>query len=226
MIKKLFLVLLLGIMSVYGSYAAKKDTLAVSPAKVNVKLNGLIAIGVINPAFEVRISKRFTAQLETFAVIAPKNYLGTGYPLTLGTGFLEGRYYIKEAFRGFYVGGHVGYGIYRMNKNIYPIKVGSSLDYEKNKESLQYGQNFMSGITLGYTFAIGKHWGIELSWGLGYQLSLYEDLYPNADNTVRADTDSRGHTNYTDTSMSRLRLNRSAEWMPAYKGGVFVSYKF
>jgi hypothetical protein len=181
--------------------------------KVNVKLNAVVAVGVVNPAIEVRVMQHFSVQLEGLGIFAPRNFLGTGYPLSLAASFGEFRYYPKEVFKGFYCAANVGFGVYRMNKNVYPFKWGSSLNYMKDPRSVMVGQNLMAGATLGYVFTFKRndHWGIEISWGLGWQGSTYEAYTPKDDGSK---------------DFNHVELNGSGEWLPAYKGGVFISYRF
>ena len=216
-------------LAVSATEAVKSDPFKGVPSRVNVKLNGLVALTVINPVVEVRISKHFTGQLEFYGIFAPHKFLWTDYPLSLGIGYLDGRYYIKEAFKGFSAGVTVGYGVFRMNKNVNPFKVGSALVGEYPKETVQVGQVILLGITLGYTFNIGEHWGIEISLGGGWTQAYYEGYSPNEDNIVTERSKPSGGTDkvsdYYDSSISRVRMNNSAQWMP-FKGGVFVCYKF
>ena len=138
--------------------------------------------------------------------IAPKNFLGTGYPLSLATGFGEMRYYPKETFKGFFCGANIGFGIFRMNKNIYPEFITG---YKKNPDSIFVGQALLAGLTIGWSFNLPKNWGIEIFWGGGYTRSEYEAYTPKEDGSV-----------------TYREWNASAEWLPGYKGGVFITYCF
>ena len=178
----------------------KRAKIETSDLRIGVKLNGLLAIGVINPAVEFKVFKNGTVQLEAMGVFQPKGFLGSDKPLTLGTAFGEFRYYIKSAFDGFYVGGHAGWGVYRLSKGLAPGYGGAY------PNSYQVGSNMMFGATIGYQLNLTKHWALELSWGAGWQESVYEGY--KADGT------------------QYVALNRSGEWLPAYKGGLFVAYRF
>lgn len=70
----------------------------------------------------------------------------------------------------------------------------------------------MAGLTLGYihTFKKNPHWSIEVNWSLGRQWARYE-----------------GYTNYNDgTIKEHTPANGSAEYMPFYRGGIFLAYKW
>ena len=72
-----------------------------------------------------------------------------------------------------------------MNKNILHKYFGWSpdLNYKKDEHSIQTGESWMAGLTLGYihTFKKNPHWSIEVNWSLGRQWARYE-----------------GYTNYND----------------------------
>lgn len=192
------------------------DSLQVSPftPRVNVKMSALAAIGIVNPAVEFRLDKKWSMQLEGMGVFAGNNFLGTGYPLQMGAFFVEGRYYFKQVFHGFFVAPNVGAGAFRLNKNILHKFFGWSpdLNYKKSENSVQTGANIMGGLTLGYvhTFKKNPRWSVEVNWSLGRQWARYEDhLY-----------DENG------TPTGHVPVNGSAEYMPFYRGGIFVAYKW
>ncbi len=171
------------------------------PNRIAVKLNAAVVVGIINPSIEFRVHNNITVALESFACFAPKGFLFTKIPLTIATAFVEGRYYPIQSFRGFFVGPNIGYGVWRLSKGIVPAY------WHTYPNEYQVGSNFMAGLTLGYQFTLTKHWGLELSWGGGYSISLYE-----------------GHRS-SDGSMY-VGLNKSGEWLPAYKGAVNIIYKW
>ena len=184
----------------------KQETASKNFPRTAVKLNAAIFAGVINPAVEFRIAKHFTVQLETMGCFQQNGFLWTDIPVTLATAWLEAHYYPKEAFSGFFVGPNFGYGVYRMSKGIAPGYWGSYPD------SYQVGNNVMIGATIGYAFRIGSHWGIELSWGAGWQLSFYEGHIMTDDPETNGDM--------------YVGWNKSGEWLPAYKAAINVVYRW
>lgn len=204
------------IMAIFSARASQGDSLQVEPSvpRTNVKMSALAVIGIVNPAVEFRLDKKWSMQLEGLGIFAGNNFLGTGYPLQMGAFFVEGRYYFKQVFRGFFVAPNVGVGAFRLNKNILYKFFGWSpdLDYEKNKNSVQTGANLMAGLTLGYvhTFKKNPHWSVEINWSLGRQWARYEDhLFDE-----------------NETPTGHVPVNGSAEYMPFYRGGIFVAYKW
>ncbi len=175
--------------------------------RVAVKLNGLLLAGVVNPAVEFAVHNNISVQLEGMGVFYHDHVPFLNIPLVLGLSFIEGRFYPKEVYRGFYAGPNLGWGVWKMNKSIAPGYFGSY-----NNNSVQYGHNVMLGLNLGYQWILSKRWSLDLNLGLGWQHSTYEGY--------------RDGVLYNDPSIPEDRPNRSAEWMPAYKGGLFLSYRF
>ncbi len=185
-----------------------RQTLVALPGKrVAVKLNGLLLAGVVNPAVEFAVHNNISVQLEGMGVFYHDHVPFLNFPLVLGLSFIEGRFYPKEVYRGFYAGPNLGWGVWKMNKSIAPGYFGSY-----NNNSVQYGHNVMLGLNLGYQWVLSKRWSLDLNLGLGWQHSTYEGY--------------RDGVLYNDPSIPEGRPNHSAEWMPAYKGGLFFSYRF
>lgn len=185
--------------SAYGEDSEKNQI--ISEQRIAVKLNGAALLGVINPAIEIKVHDQFSVQLEGMGIFYPYGIPGTELPLNLGATFLEAHWYPKGTFRGFYLGPNFGWGMWRLTKGLVPAYWGTYPD------SYQVGTNIMAGLTLGYQFCIGKHWGIDIAWGLGYSNSAYE-----------------GHRT-SDGSMY-VGWNHSGEWLPAYKGAVNIVYRW
>ena len=181
--------------------------------RTNVKLSALAAIGIVNPAVEFRVDEKWSVQLEGMGVFAAENFLGTGYPLQMGAAFVEARWYPKGVFGKFFLAPNVGGGAFRLNKNILHKFFGwaSDLNYKKPENEIQIGHNFIGGVTLGYVFTFPKnpHWSIEANWSFGRQWAKYES-YIHVENK----------------KILYGEMGGSAEYMPFYRGGIFVAYKW
>ncbi|MFA6199903.1 MAG: DUF3575 domain-containing protein [Bacteroidales bacterium] len=200
--KKIFL-LLIGILFVIQTTFAQTDKYIVVE-KLNrseVKLNSLILLGIINPAIEAYATEHTSLQLEAIGIFYPRNFLWTGEPLTLVSAFLEYRYYFKANHHGFFLGPNAGIGVFRMSKGVIPI-IGDSYD---GSGTLQYGYNMMLGLDIGYKFNLSEYCFLEICFSPGYQVARYEGF-----------TSDRG---------MYVGLNKSGEWLPAYKGGVSLNFK-
>lgn len=206
-------VITLWVMCVFSTLSVNAQLSDTFVPRTNVKLSALAAIGIVNPAVEVRVDEKWSVQLEGMGVFAAKNFLGTGYPLQMGAAFVEARWYPKGVFRKFFLAPNLGGGAFRMNKNILHKFFGwaPDLDYKKPENSVQIGHNYMGGITLGYVFTFKKnpHWSIEANWSLGRQWAVYESYSHKGDELVL-----------------HGEMGGSAEYMPFYRGGIFVAYKW
>lgn len=77
----------------------------------------------------------------------------------------EVRYWLCHRFIGSFIGVHGIYSEY-------------NLDYEKWLNHRYDGYAVGGGLTYGYHFFLSKHWGIELSAGLGYAYLHYKKYQP------------------------------------------------
>ncbi|NLJ82061.1 MAG: DUF3575 domain-containing protein [Bacteroidales bacterium] len=185
----------------------KKPSTSTSPRRaideditMAVKMNALLITGVLNPAFEIKLSKHFSTQISFMGTHWSKGYMFSKKPLKLMTGFIEARYYPKEVFRGFFVGINTGIGGYEMSRAIIP-----NFWHEPHNDVLHKGWNYMAGVSLGWAFPIKKHWSIEPFIGGGYSYSKYD--------------------NYVDNVLRSPERTQSA-FVYAYQGGVYICYKF
>lgn len=171
-----------------------------NPIKNNVelKVNSLLLIGVINPAIEIQLHNRGSLQLECMGIFYPKGFpFSNGRPLSIVAGWLEYRQYFNDNIKGFFVGANGGVAMYRMCK---------TYDYFK-QDDISVGSAKIFGAVFGYKMAITKRLFIEASWSPGWQESVYEGYK-------------------LSTGERKVALNRSGEWLAAYKGGIYLSYRF
>lgn len=166
-----------------------------------VKLNAAVVVGVVNPAFELKVHNNFTVGLEGLGIFYPKGFAGiVDGPLVVAMTFLESRYYPKESFKGFFVGPNIGFSVWDLSKGVHPAYWGSY------SNAYQVGTNMMIGATIGYAFSLTKHWSIEISAGGGCQVGFYEGHYKS------------------DGSMY-IGWNGSTEWLP-YKAALNIVYRW
>lgn len=178
--------------------------------KYAFKLNGTTLLGLVNPAMEFKVHDYLTIQLDLFGSFYNKTFwTKKHYPLMMGAGWAEFRYYPVEAFHGFYIGAHLGGSYYKLNYNVVPlIKKHNYID----DRAYQIGYNLMLGYTIGYafTFKSNPHWGFEISLGGGGHFDKYY------------------HVNNPD----KVPAKEDRVWMkykgfiPIYKGGILVVYRW
>ncbi len=178
-----------------------EDSLRMVPVAANyriVKMNSLLAIGFVNPAFEFALSEKYSLQLESLGIFYPRGFWGTdGRPVTVVAGWVEGRRYFRNPGRGFYLGLNAGFAYYRTSKD---------KGYWDN-HILHFGAAIMLGASAGYKVQINDRWSIDISYGNGWNASNYE-----------------GWNN--ETGERNVHLNWSHDFLPAYKGGIFICYTF
>lgn len=155
-----------------------------------------IPVGMVNMGVEYKVAHQYTIQADVF--ISPwKRFLGNHAQVYMG--HIEGRYYFREVFSRWYVGGNVGIGIFNLTKWNY-------LDSEK----YQKGFNYMLGATVGYQWRINENWNIDMFLGGGTSQGFYRGYEKKDGSIERYD----GATHW----------NKSGEWIP-YRGGVMISYR-
>ncbi len=163
-----------------------------------IKMNSLIAIGFVNPAFEFGISEKKSIQLESLGIFYPSGFWGIdGRPLTVVATWIEGRHYFINTTRGLYLGLNTGCAYYRTSKD---------KGYWDN-HIIQFGAAIMIGASIGYKYVINDKFCIDFSYGNGWNASNYE-----------------GWNNETGTR--NVRLNWSHDFLPLYKGGILICYSF
>ncbi|MFY1047658.1 DUF3575 domain-containing protein [Chryseobacterium sp. GP-SGM7] len=189
-----------------------EETKPESEKKVYIKGNALlIPIGVVNLGLEHQITKNITAQGDI--LISPwKSF--SGHELQYYSLSLEGRYYFKEAFNGWFLGANIGVSSFVLQKwnywndNPYQSKNEENVIYTSSN-LYQKGYSFLAGITAGYQFRLSDNWRMDLYGTIGTS----QDFYKGYDGVSgkRYDEKPDGY-------------NRSGEIIP-YRGGVMISYR-
>lgn len=175
------------------------SVLAFSQEKKALYIKGnalLIPIGILNAGLEYQLSNKYTLQGD-FLISPWKSF--AGHHLQIYMGHIEGRYYFEEAFKHWYVGANLGFGLFDIQKYNY---FGTDL--------FQRGFNVMAGATIGYQFQVNEKLNIDLYLGGGTSQAFYHGYESVPPSFVRYD--------------GAEGFNRSGELIP-YRGGVMISYK-
>ncbi len=160
-----------------------------------VKANAsLLPLAIVNVGIEKQFSEHFTAQAD-FIISPWKSFMGN--KMLFGMLHLEGRYYFKKAFTGFYIGANIGGGTFRLTKWNYT----HTTNYQK-------GFNYMLGAVVGYQIPLNDKVGLDIFLGGGNSQGFYKGY--NSETGERYD--------------SAVNYNKSGEWIP-YRGGVMITYK-
>lgn len=168
-------------------------SLSTLQAQTYLKWNALYwAVGITNMSIETKLANKWT--LNGDLVYSPWESL-SGNPMKFGQAILEGRFYPKGAFDGFYAGGYAAHHkLFKFTKWNYI-----------NSDKYQKGNGMSFGATLGYQIKIDSRWSLDVYVAYGWQHSMY-----------RGYSKSTGEK-YVDT-------NASGEWLP-YKLGASFAYR-
>ena len=164
---------------------------------------------VPNIGIEVQISDKFGYQLDTSASFY-NNIEGSPFHMTQI--FNEIRFYPKNKKnkRNFFLGAHVGYGMYNIRLPRWIANLSGS-EY-KEEGSYQYGRNAYYGITIGKKIPLkNEKFNLEIFVGGGSSQSNYK-YYNKDEQRIFA------ITNY------KRKFNKSGEELP-YRGGLMLTYK-
>ena len=180
-----------------------------------IKANALfLPVGMINVGVEHGFTEHITGQADIF--VSPWKSFG-GHRAEFGIGTVEGRYYFDQAFKHFYVGASIGFGVFNIQKwnywknDLYVTKEGEVLPYRKN-QLYQKGFSYMIGATAGYQFQLGERWNMDIFLGIGNQQGFYKGYVEGLPETQ-------------ENRYDRVEnWDKSGEIIP-FKGGVMISYK-
>ena len=206
--KKLLLLGLIGL----GTFSHAQNETEEKKNQLYVKANAaFLPIGILNAGVEYQLNKKYTFQADVF--YSPWESFA-GHELNIGLLTAEGRYYFKEAFKGWYLGANITGGFYKIQKWNYwknqPYineETGEPTGYNTN-DLYQKGFNIMVGVTGGYQFRLAENWNMDIFLALGNSQSFY-----------------KGYVRTTGERYDKASgWNKSGEWIP-YRGGIMISYK-
>ena len=163
---------------------------------------------VPNIGIEVKLSEKLGYQLDTSASFY--NDI-EGSPFHMTQIFNEFRFYPnKNQKRNFFIGAHVGYGMYNIRLPRWIANISGS--EFKEEGSYQYGRNAYYGITIGKKIPLkNEKFGLEVFIGGGSSQSNYKYYNKNEQRIFAI-------TNY------KRKFNKSGEELP-YRGGLMLTYK-
>ncbi len=162
--------------------------------QTTAKINATTLLGLPQIGIETGLGKKTTFQVDFMASLWKSV---NGAPHDLYMLFPEVRYYTKQKFDGFYVGGHIGGAKYKLQKWNYI-----------NTDSYQDGYSIFYGATIGYQLKINEKFSFDVFLGGGSQQGFYKGYLLS--------TGER----YEDAK----DYNKSGEWL-VYRGGIMVAYK-
>lgn len=203
---------LLSIININAQENLAQENKSAGEKKLYVKGNALlIPIAVINAGLEYQLNNKFTMQGDV--LISPwKSF--AGHELQYYSLSLEGRYYFKKAFNGWFLGVNAGASSFVLqkwsywNNDPYQSKTEENVFFT-NSNLYQKGYSILVGITAGYQFRLADNWNMELYGTIGSSQDSY-----------------KGYDRITGKRYDEVvdGYNKSGEFLP-YRGGVMISYR-
>ena len=190
---------------------------AQTEAKVNL---ATLPFLIPNFGLEVPVTERQSFQLDVLGSFWDEQSLLDDTPFHVNQVFLEYRCYRKENTQNWFIGPHVGFGMFTLQKPGFAViydywgeKEGAEKRFDIPDDEYQSGRVAFYGLTVGYKNRLKKGFSIELFIGAG----LAQSSYKGYKGLRRVDLDNPDETVYRP-------FNGSGE-VVAYRGGVMLTYK-
>ena len=168
---KRFLIIAVVFLSSVGTLSAQK---------LAVKTNALYwGTATLNVASEYAVADRWTVELSgaynPWVFNKDENTKAKHYQISP-----EGRYWFCEAFQGHFVGLNMNFTQYNVGNFPIPkvfIPLSSSSDTKTDtRNSRMEGWAMGTGVTYGYAFPFARRWNLELTLGLGWWYTKYDQF--------------------------------------------------
>ena len=186
-------------------------------AKVNI---ATLLLLIPNVGLEVPLGEKQSLQLDVLGSFWDEQPLLDDTPFHVNQAFLEYRWYQKSDTQSWFVGPHIGFGMFTLQKPEFAIiydywaeKEGAEKSLDIPDDEYQSGRVAFYGLTVGYKKRLTNYFGLELFIGAG----LTQSWYKSYKGLRRVDLDSPEETVYRP-------FNGSGE-VAAYRGGLMLTYK-
>lgn len=190
---------------------------AQTEAKVNLATLPLL---IPNFGLEVPIGGKQSFQLDVLGSFWDEQPLLDDTPFHVNQVFLEYRWYQQTDTQKWFIGPHIGFGMFTLQKPGFAIiydywqeKSGAEKRLDVPDDEYQSGRVAFYGLTVGYKKRLKKGFGLEFFVGAG----LTQSWYKGYKGLLRVDLD------YLDETVYRP-FNGSGE-VVAYRGGLMLTYK-
>ena len=208
-----FPTLLLTVLATFLSNSLEGQT----EAKVN-----LLSLPFLIPNFglEVPMGEKQSFQLDVLASFWDEQPLLDDTPFHVNQVFLEYRWYKQSDTQKWFIGPHIGFGMFTLQKPDYAViydywaeKEGAENRFDIPDDEYQSGRVAFYGFTVGYKKRFKRNFGLEFFVGAG----LTQSWYKGYRGLRRVDLDNPDETVYRP-------FNGSGE-VVAYRGGLMLTYK-
>ena len=186
-------------------------------AKVN-----LLSLPFLIPNFglEVPVGEKQSFQLDVLASFWDEQPLLDDTPFHVNQVFLEYRWYKQSDTQKWFIGPHIGFGMFTLQKPDYAViydywaeKEGAENRFDIPDDEYQSGRVAFYGFTVGYKKRFKRNFGLEFFIGAG----LTQSWYKGYRGLRRVDLDNPDEIVYRP-------FNGSGE-VVAYRGGLMLTYK-
>ena len=196
-------------------------TLANVHAQTEAKINlATLPLLIPNVGLEVPLSENQSFQLDVLGSFWDEQPLLDDTPFHVNQAFLEYRWYQKSDTQSWFIGPHIGFGMFTLQKPEFAIiydywaeKEGAEKSLEIPDDEYQSGRVAFYGLTVGYKKRLKKDFALEFFLGAG----LTQSWYKGYKGLRRVDLDNPNETVYRP-------FNGSGE-VVAYRGGLMLTYK-
>ena len=190
---------------------------AQTEAKVNIATLPLL---IPNFGLELPLGEKQSFQLDVLGSFWDEQPLLDDTPFHVNQAFLEYRRYQKSDTQSWFIGPHIGFGMFTLQKPEFAIiydywaeKEGSEKRLDIPDDEYQSGRVAFYGLTVGYKKRLNKDFAIEFFLGAGLTQSWYKAYR----GLRRVDLDDPKENVYRP-------FNGSGE-VVAYRGGLMLTYK-
>jgi hypothetical protein len=196
-------------------------TLAYTHAQTEAKVN-LATLPLLIPSvgLEVPLGEKQSFQLDVLGSFWDEQPLLDDTPFHINQAFLEYRWYKQIDTQKWFIGPHIGFGMFTLQKPEFAIiydywekKEGAEKRLDIPDDEYQSGRVAFYGLTVGYKKRFKKDFALEFFLGAG----LTQSWYKGYKGLRRVDLDSPEETVYRP-------FNGSGE-LVVYRGGLMLTYK-
>lgn len=196
-------------------------TLAYTHAQTEAKVNlATLPLFIPNVGLEVPLGEKQSFQLDVLGSFWDEQPLLDDTPFHVNQVFLEYRRYQQSDTQNWFVGPHIGFGMFTLQKPEFAIiydywaeKEGAEKSLDIPNDEYQSGRVAFYGLTVGFKKRFKKDFALEFFVGAG----LTQSWYKGYKGLRRVDLDDPEETVYRP-------FNGSGE-VVAYRGGLMLTYK-
>ena len=195
-------------------------TLAYTHAQTEAKVNlATLPLLIPNVGLEVPLGEKQSFQLDVLGSFWDEQPLLDDTPFHVNQAFLEYRWYQQNDTQNWFVGPHIGFGMFTLQKPEFAIiydywaeKEGAEKSLDIPDDEYQSGRVAFYGLTVGYKKRLKNDFALEFFLGAG----LTQSWYKGYKGLRRVDLDDTEETVYRP-------FNGSGE-VVAYRGGLMLTY--